>query len=76
MNSCLAMNTFLVTWAKIHFILSFVTGQPLGYLGSWPLFALSHHLVVWAAANRVYPTRSIFSKNILEWNNYAESSEN
>ena len=25
-------------------------GQPLGYYTSWPLFALSHHVVVWVAA--------------------------
>ncbi|KAL9277508.1 putative RNA-dependent RNA polymerase, mitoviral (mitochondrion) [Arabidopsis thaliana] len=25
---------------------SFVAGQPLGYYSSWPLFALSHHMVV------------------------------
>lgn len=27
--------------------LRFSTGQPLGYLSSWPLFALAHHFVVW-----------------------------
>ncbi|CAA0810192.1 Uncharacterized mitochondrial protein AtMg01410 [Striga hermonthica] len=40
-NSTLAYNTFL--------------GQPLGYYGSWPLFAFSHHLVVWLAKSKVYP---------------------
>lgn len=35
--------------------MSFVAGQPLGYYASWALFALSHHLVVWYAAERVYP---------------------
>ncbi|OMP12970.1 RNA-dependent RNA polymerase, mitoviral [Corchorus olitorius] len=34
---------------------SFVAGQPLGYYSSWPLFALSHHLVVWVAAEQAYP---------------------
>lgn len=35
----------------------FVCGQPLGYYSSWPLFTLSHHVVVWLAADRVYPRR-------------------
>ncbi|CAA0413885.1 unnamed protein product [Arabidopsis thaliana] len=32
-----------------------VNGQPLGYYGSWALFALSHHAIVWLAALRAYP---------------------
>lgn len=36
-------------------LISFVTGQPLGYYSSWALFALSHHYVVWMAASNVYP---------------------
>lgn len=35
--------------------LFFRTGQPLGYLSSWPLFTLSHHLVVWYCEEKVYP---------------------
>lgn len=38
-------------------VVSFVTGQPLGYHSSWPLFALSHHLLVWDCAEQVYPGR-------------------
>lgn len=34
---------------------SFITGQPLGYYSSWPLFALAHHAIVWYCANQVYP---------------------
>lgn len=34
--------------------LSFIIGQPLDYLSSWPLFALSHYVVVWLAAERAY----------------------
>ncbi|MCE5167407.1 hypothetical protein HAX54_000563, partial [Datura stramonium] len=34
---------------------AFLTGQPLGYYGSWSLFALSHHYLVWIAAKRAYP---------------------
>jgi hypothetical protein len=35
--------------------LCFVAGQPLGYHASWPLFALSHHVLVWWAAEQVHP---------------------
>lgn len=31
------------------------SGQPLGYYSSWPLFALSHHVLVWYAAEQCYP---------------------
>lgn len=55
-NSELATNTFLVPFVKRKFsIVSFVAGQPLGYYSSWPLFTLSHHFVIWWAANQVYP---------------------
>lgn len=33
----------------------FTTGQPLGYYGSWPLFAFTHHLLVWWCAEQVKP---------------------
>lgn len=33
----------------------FTAGQPLGYYASWPLFSLSHHLLVWYAAEQVHP---------------------
>ncbi|KAK8539715.1 hypothetical protein V6N13_035007 [Hibiscus sabdariffa] len=36
----------------------FNRGQPLGFYSSWPVFALTHHMIVWAAAERVYPGRS------------------
>lgn len=35
-----------------------MTGQALGYYGSWSLFALSHHYIVWLAAWRVQPKRA------------------
>ncbi|KAI3664517.1 hypothetical protein L1987_88643 [Smallanthus sonchifolius] len=35
----------------------FLSGYPLGYLGAWPLFALSHHLILWWCAELVYPGR-------------------
>lgn len=36
-------------------LVRFNTGQPLGFLSSWPLFALSHPFVVWYCADKVYP---------------------
>lgn len=36
----------------------FSVGQPLGLLSSWPLFALSHHVLVWTAAERARGTLS------------------
>jgi len=33
----------------------FTRGQPLGFYSSWPSFTLTHHMVVWLAAWRVYP---------------------
>lgn len=41
--------------------LPFSVGQPLGYYSSWPLFSLTHHMVVWLAANRVYPQGGRFT---------------
>ncbi|WMV07618.1 hypothetical protein MTR67_001003, partial [Solanum verrucosum] len=35
------------------------TGQPLGYYGSWSLFGLSHHYIVWLAVKRAYPRNRI-----------------
>lgn len=32
-----------------------MAGQPLGYYGSWSLFSLTHHILVWWAAEQVYP---------------------
>lgn len=43
---------------------SFVAGQPLGYYSSWPLFALSHHMVVWYAAEHVYPSSFFFQSKL------------
>lgn len=36
-------------------LVRFATGQPLGLLSSWPLFALCHHFIVWFCSNKVYP---------------------
>lgn len=55
-NSTLATNIFEVPFVrKQNSFLSFVAGQPLGYYGSWALFALSHHFIVWLSAEKVYP---------------------
>nr|WOR07594.1 CeaMV1-RdRp [Duamitovirus sp.] len=53
-NSTLGYNTFMVSRSMVKrpSEVQFVCGQPLGYYASWPLFALSHHFVVWLAARR------------------------
>lgn len=55
-RSALAINIFEVPFVKRrHSAVCFVSGQPLGYYSSWPLFALSHHILVWWCAEQVYP---------------------
>jgi len=54
-NSALATLIFDLAFVRKRTSVSFVAGQPLGYYSSWPLFALSHHKVVWIAAEHVYP---------------------
>lgn len=56
--------SFLLQPPKRPFFVRFRTGQPLGYLSSLPLFALSHHFVVGLAADRVYP-ETVFRKYAL-----------
>jgi hypothetical protein len=54
-NSALAYNIFDVPFVKRRpSTISFVAGQPLGYYSSWPLFALSHHILVWWCAEQVH----------------------
>lgn len=50
---------------KKHTNVCFVTGQPLGYSSSWPLFALSHHMLVWFAAEQCYPGKKFCDYAIL-----------
>ncbi|KAH0712211.1 hypothetical protein KY289_008170 [Solanum tuberosum] len=52
------LNTFLIVPPMVKRVseIAFLTGQPLGYYGSWSLFALSHHYMVWLAAKYAYPT--------------------
>ena len=51
-KAALAHNIFQVPFIKSKqgVFVSFMAGQPLGYYSSWPLFALSHHLLVWWCA--------------------------
>jgi hypothetical protein len=57
-NGCLALNVCsLGEIVKKPTEVCFVAGQPLGYYGSWALFALTHHFMVWLAADRAYPNR-------------------
>nr|UJQ92534.1 MAG: putative RNA-dependent RNA polymerase [Mitoviridae sp.] len=43
----------------------FTRGQPLGFYSSWPVFTLTHHLIVWLAAYRVYPGKKFLDYAIL-----------
>ena len=54
-NSTLGTNVFMVSGTRKPSNITFTTGQPLGYHASWPLFALSHHMMVWYAAEKCYP---------------------
>ena len=56
-NSSLGLNTFMVgkPITKRMYEIAFLCGQPLGYYGSWSLFSLSHHYIVWLAAKKAYP---------------------
>lgn len=55
-NSALTANIFTVPFVKTKAsAVAFAAGQPLGYFSSWPLFSLSHHFVIWLAAEQVYP---------------------
>ncbi|KAI4297997.1 hypothetical protein L6164_037851 [Bauhinia variegata] len=56
-NSTLGTNVFDIAFVRKRRNICFVTGQPLGYYSSWPLFALSHHILVWYAAEQCYPGR-------------------
>ncbi|ASL68498.1 RNA-dependent RNA polymerase [Ocimum basilicum RNA virus 2] len=43
----------------------FTRGQPLGFYSSWPTFSLTHHMVVWLAAWRVYPGKKFWDYALL-----------
>ncbi|KAG5568278.1 hypothetical protein H5410_064699 [Solanum commersonii] len=46
-------------------VVTFTKGQPLGFLRSWPLFTLKHHMLVWIATERVYGTTKLCDYAIL-----------
>lgn len=37
----------------------------LGYYSSWPLFALTHHAMIWWCAEQVYPQRVFYRYAVL-----------
>ena len=46
-NSTLGQNIFTIPFVRRPMTsVCFQTGQPLGYYGSWPIFAFTHHLFV------------------------------
>jgi hypothetical protein len=51
----LRANLFDVPGSK--YPIGYQTGQQMGYYSSWPLFALSHHVLIWWIALQVYPER-------------------
>src|SRR5436189_3086181 len=56
--SGLGVNVFKAPGSQqedIYINIYFRTGQPLGFLSSWPLFTMCHHLMVWLASEEVYP---------------------
>lgn len=61
-NTGLGNSSFTVRppLVKREVLLEYRVGQPLGYYSSWALFALSHHIVIWLAADRVYADRRVF----------------
>ncbi|KAK8963071.1 hypothetical protein KSP40_PGU001341 [Platanthera guangdongensis] len=67
--SALTMNffrrPFLKTRQAIKRLVCFAQGQPLGSYSSWALFALSHHMMVWFAAKKVYPGSKFLDYGIL-----------
>lgn len=65
-QGALSYNTFVVPMHGREVSLCFLAGQPLGYYCSWPLFALSHPILVWLAAERVYTGKRFQGYAILE----------
>ena len=64
-QAALSYNTFVVERPNVRRerSLVFYAGQPLGMYGSWPLFTLSHHFVVWMAAERAYPGQRVIFRD-------------
>nr|QLA48200.1 RNA-dependent RNA polymerase [Medinilla magnifica] len=58
-NGALGLNTFFLGPPMVRrpSEVSFLAGQAPGFYGSWTLFALSHHYIIWLAALQAYPDR-------------------
>ena len=50
---------------SVRGLVFFRVGQPLGFLSSWPLFTLTHHLVMFYCAEKVYPGQRLTRYAIL-----------
>lgn len=50
---------------SVRGVVFFRVGQPLGFLSSWPLFTLTHHLVMFYCAEKVYPGQRLTRYAIL-----------
>ncbi|MQL85756.1 hypothetical protein Taro_018274 [Colocasia esculenta] len=50
---------------KKAFCYRFTKGQPLGFDSSWPVFALTHHALVWLTAWRALPGKEFLDYVIL-----------
>lgn len=59
-NGTLGLNTLFVSPPMVarEREIAFLAGQGLGYYGSWALFALSHHFILWLAAEMVRPSET------------------
>ncbi|KAI4295030.1 hypothetical protein MLD38_040701 [Melastoma candidum] len=58
-NGALGLNSFYLGHPLVRrpVEVQFLAGQALGYYGSWSLFSLSHHYIIWLAALQVYPNQ-------------------
>ncbi|WVZ26856.1 hypothetical protein V8G54_000196 (mitochondrion) [Vigna mungo] len=50
---------------SVRGVVFFRVGQPLGFLSSWPLFTLTHHLVMFYCEEKVYPGQRLTRYAIL-----------
>ncbi|KAK4839043.1 hypothetical protein QYF36_018578 [Acer negundo] len=67
-----ACNLFDIPFVKLFSQISFVAGQPLGYHASWPLFALSHHILVWHCAEPSLGLSISYQKSLISHTGSAE----
>lgn len=50
---------------QVMYKVRFRVGSPLAFYGAWPAFALTHHMLVWIAAELVYPKQRFLKYAIL-----------